>query len=323
VTLSRTLRENTARISSGTSSSGPVREHRELRRKRDAGGERGRGSISYEIIGEGQPWVITPGGRFSKDHGAVREMAQALAARGKRVLIWDRPNCGASDVWFHGDSESAMQADSLAGLLRQLDFGPAVIIGGSGGARVSLLTVAQHPDVVSGVAMCWMSGGPFGLMTLGVHHADRFPAARLVRARARRHRLYRRARLHDLRPLARRSRLFQRFLEEARLSRIRSRIIAAGGARAAPHHARGDDHDGGSQAIGASGFDRGRHAPRGSLGDALRRPAAEAAAGHLRDRAQRRGGGRTGDDQRRRQGPRADRLQRNPDTGVGPDASRR
>jgi pimeloyl-ACP methyl ester carboxylesterase len=128
-------------------------------------------SIAYELIGtKGQPWVITPGGRFSKDYGGVREFAQALAARGNRVLIWDRPNCGASDVCFRGASESALQADTLAGLLRQLGLAPAVVIGGSGGARVSLLTVARHPDVAAGLAVWWVSGGPYGLVTLGVHY---------------------------------------------------------------------------------------------------------------------------------------------------------
>jgi pimeloyl-ACP methyl ester carboxylesterase len=127
-------------------------------------------AIAYEIIGEGQPWAITPGGRFSKDYGGVREMAEALAAHGKQVLIWDRPNCGASDVCFTGSSESATQADTLAGLLRQLDMKPAVIIGGSGGSRISLLTVARHPDVAAGLAMWWISGGPLGLMPLGVHY---------------------------------------------------------------------------------------------------------------------------------------------------------
>src|SRR5262249_31969391 len=77
--------------------------------------------VAYEVIGSGdQPWVITPGGRFSKDYGGVRQMAEELAKHGKQVLIWDRPNCGASDVCFTGSSESATQADTLAGLLRQL-----------------------------------------------------------------------------------------------------------------------------------------------------------------------------------------------------------
>ena len=43
-----------------------------------------------------------------------------------------------------------MQADTLAGLLTELDMAPAVIIGGSGGSRVSLLTAAGHPDVAAG-----------------------------------------------------------------------------------------------------------------------------------------------------------------------------
>jgi len=131
-------------------------------------------SVSYEVIGDegGRPWVITPGGRFSKDSPGVRELAVALAERGNRVLIWDRPNCGASDVCFTGASESAMQADVLAGLLRELGMAPSVIVGGSGGARVSLLTAARHRDVASGLAMWWISGGVFGLMVLGVHYCS-------------------------------------------------------------------------------------------------------------------------------------------------------
>ena len=128
-------------------------------------------SIAYEVIGDrGRPWSITPGGRFSKDSPGVRELAVALAERGNRGLLWDRPNCGASDVCFTGASESAMQADTLAELLRQLDMTPAVIAGGSGGSRVSLLTAAQNRDVAAGVAMWWISGGVYGLMVLGTHY---------------------------------------------------------------------------------------------------------------------------------------------------------
>jgi pimeloyl-ACP methyl ester carboxylesterase len=127
-------------------------------------------TIAYEIVGEGAPWVLTPGGRFSKDEPGIRDLADALAAHGQRVLIWDRPNTGASEVCFTGTSESAMQADVLAGLLTQLDMAPAVIAGGSGGSRVSLLTAARHPDVSSGLAMWWISGGVYGLMSLGVHY---------------------------------------------------------------------------------------------------------------------------------------------------------
>lgn len=63
-----------------------------------------------------------------------------------------------------------MQADSLARLLRELDFGPTVVVGGSGGARISLLTAARHPEVAAGVAVWWISGGVYGNMSLGPHY---------------------------------------------------------------------------------------------------------------------------------------------------------
>src|SRR6516162_5528723 len=93
-------------------------------------------TLGYEVIGgDGQPWVITPGGRFTKEEPGIRELAEALAS-----------------------------------LLRHLGMAPAVIMGGSGGARVSLLTAANHPDVAAGLAVVWISGGVFGLMSLGVHY---------------------------------------------------------------------------------------------------------------------------------------------------------
>lgn len=123
--------------------------------------------IAYELIGDGdQTWALTPGGRFGKNYGGVRELAES----GRRVLIWDRPNCGASSVAFSGATESSLQADTLAGLIRQLRLGLAVIAGGSGGSRVSLLTVARNPDIAKGLAMWWISGGVFGLMALGWYY---------------------------------------------------------------------------------------------------------------------------------------------------------
>jgi pimeloyl-ACP methyl ester carboxylesterase len=63
-----------------------------------------------------------------------------------------------------------MQADALAELLVHLGMTPAMIAGGSGGARVSMLTAARHPDVAAGLALWWISGGVYGLMILGVHY---------------------------------------------------------------------------------------------------------------------------------------------------------
>jgi pimeloyl-ACP methyl ester carboxylesterase len=125
--------------------------------------------LAYEVVGDaGDLWVLTPGGRFPKETPGLRELAEAIAADGHRVVIWDRPNTGASHVCFDGVTESDMQADALAGLLRALDLGPATIFGGSGGARVSLLCAAHHPDVAARLAMVWVSGGVYGLISLGM-----------------------------------------------------------------------------------------------------------------------------------------------------------
>jgi 2-hydroxy-6-oxonona-2,4-dienedioate hydrolase len=141
------------------------------------------GQVVYDLLGppDGQPIVLTPGGRFSKDVPGLRPLAEALAEGGLRVLLWDRPNCGASDVQFYGRSESHMRADTLAELLTRLDLAPAVIAGGSGGARDSLLTVMRHPEVAS-KAIAWsIVGGVFSTLNLaGVYVLPNINTARML-----------------------------------------------------------------------------------------------------------------------------------------------
>ncbi|MDR2857972.1 MAG: alpha/beta hydrolase [Novosphingobium sp.] len=128
--------------------------------------------IEYELHGpEGaQAVVLTPGGRFHMDTPGIREFAQALAAGGRRALIYDRPNCGKSDACLLGESESEMQAEALSGLIRKLDLGPTAIIGGSGGSRVSMLAAARDPEICSHLALWWISGEPIGLMQLATYY---------------------------------------------------------------------------------------------------------------------------------------------------------
>lgn len=124
-------------------------------------------SIAYELIGSGKNAItITPGGRFSKDTPGVRQLAEALAGEGFRVLIWDRPNCGESDISFDAECESFQNADTLAGLIRALELGKALVYGASGGSREALLTAIRHPDVAAGVFCQWLSGGGIGIATL-------------------------------------------------------------------------------------------------------------------------------------------------------------
>jgi pimeloyl-ACP methyl ester carboxylesterase len=135
--------------------------------------------VAYDLIGDGKKTaVITPGGRFSKDTPGVRELAQKLAEGGLRVLIWDRPNCGESDLSFRGKSESILNADTLAGLVRALELEPALLIGGSAGSRVSLLTAIRDPGVADRLFLLWISGGALGLAVLAYHYChDQLAAA--------------------------------------------------------------------------------------------------------------------------------------------------
>lgn len=128
--------------------------------------------LAYELHGPegGHAVALTPGGRFTMDSPGIREMAQDLAAAGHRVLIYDRPNCGYSDVCLLGASESETQAEALAGLIRALDLGPTVIAGGSGGSRVSMLAAARDPEICSHLALWWISGDPIGLMQLATYY---------------------------------------------------------------------------------------------------------------------------------------------------------
>jgi pimeloyl-ACP methyl ester carboxylesterase len=120
--------------------------------------------IHYERLGEGPLMALTPGGRLGGD--AIRDTAERLAEH-CQVLLWDRRNTGASHVWFGLRAEQQVWADDLAALLRHLDLGPAYLAGASAGARVSYLTAIHHPDVVAGLALWSVSGGPFASQNLG------------------------------------------------------------------------------------------------------------------------------------------------------------
>ena len=123
--------------------------------------------------------MLTPGGRFSKEIPGLRPLAGALAAGGLRVLLWDRPNCGESDVQFYGQTESHMRAETLHGLLTALDAAPCIIAGGSGGARDSMLTVMLYPELATKLVVWNIVGGVIGTFSLGAYYA--LPSIRAVR----------------------------------------------------------------------------------------------------------------------------------------------
>jgi 2-hydroxy-6-oxonona-2,4-dienedioate hydrolase len=129
------------------------------------------GNVVYEILGDATDLIVlTPGGRFSKEINGLRPLADALVSGGYRVLLWDRPNCGASDVQFYGQSESHMRAETLHGLLTALGEDPCILAGGSGGARDSMLTTMLYPELVTKLVVWNIVGGIYGMFVLGSYY---------------------------------------------------------------------------------------------------------------------------------------------------------
>jgi 2-hydroxy-6-oxonona-2,4-dienedioate hydrolase len=126
------------------------------------------GIVVYEFVGpeDAEVVVLTPGGRFSKDFPGVHELANALADGGKRVLLWDRPNCGKSDIQLYGQSESHMRAETLGLMLKKLGIEQVISIGGSGGARDSIIFTMMWPDMVRKLAVWSIVGGNYSSIAL-------------------------------------------------------------------------------------------------------------------------------------------------------------
>ena len=83
----------------------------------------------------------------------------ALAEGGKRVLLWDRPNCGRSDIQLYGVSESHMRAETLGLMLNELGIEQVIASGGSGGARDSIIFTMMWPELVTKLAVWSIVGG--------------------------------------------------------------------------------------------------------------------------------------------------------------------
>ncbi|MEZ0355054.1 alpha/beta fold hydrolase [Mycobacterium sp. SA01] len=129
------------------------------------------GNVVYEILGETGDFIaLTPGGRYSKDIEGLRPLAEELVKGGYRVLLWDRPNCGKSDLQFYGQSESHMRAETLHGLITGLGIGPCIIAGGSGGARDSILTTILYPEIATKLVTWNIVGGVYGSFVLGSYY---------------------------------------------------------------------------------------------------------------------------------------------------------
>lgn len=130
--------------------------------------------INYKVLGDHGPWVaLSPGGR--RDVSGIETQAKALADLGHRVVIFDRRNCGASDVVIDGkESEYEIWADDIHALLTQLDALPAFVGGSSSGCRTSLLFALRHPHSVRGLLLWRVTGGRFACERLAEEYYGQY-----------------------------------------------------------------------------------------------------------------------------------------------------
>jgi len=131
-------------------------------------------NINYQILGDSGPWVaLSPGGR--RDMSGIETQAKALAALRHRVAIFDRRNCGASDVVIDGnESEYEIWADDVHELLSQLGALPAFVGGSSSGCRTSLLFALRHPSSVRGLLLWRVTGGRFACERLAEEYYGQY-----------------------------------------------------------------------------------------------------------------------------------------------------
>jgi pimeloyl-ACP methyl ester carboxylesterase len=93
-------------------------------------------------------------------------------------VIYDRRNCGESDIVIGGDkSEQEIWADELAGLIKALSLGPAYVGGWSAGCRVAILTAIRYPEVVKGLLLGWVTGGTVAAKSLAHTYYGQFVEA--------------------------------------------------------------------------------------------------------------------------------------------------
>lgn len=112
------------------------------------------GELAYLDTGAGDLVVLLHSGYV--DHRVWHAQIPALAV-GHRVV--------ALDVRGHGSSANASMpfrwADDVAGLLRHLDAGPAVLVGLSMGGLIATNTVLEYPELVRAVVTCGAATGEF------------------------------------------------------------------------------------------------------------------------------------------------------------------
>lgn len=131
-------------------------------------------NINWQTVGDRGPWVMmTTGGR--RGHDEFIPLAQKIARNGFRVMLHDRRNTGASDLWIEGDEgEEAMWLGDMYELMKSHDALPAFFSGSSAGARTSIRFYLRYPQAVRGLLLLRVTGGAFAAGRLPEQYYGQF-----------------------------------------------------------------------------------------------------------------------------------------------------
>lgn len=112
--------------------------------------------ICYTVLGEGQPLLLIHG--FGATHAHWRKNIPVLAAQGYRVYAIDLLGFGASEKPALNYSLELWQ-EIIRDFWQDLIQQPMVVVGNSIGALLSLMVLAQYPDITVGGILLNVAGG--------------------------------------------------------------------------------------------------------------------------------------------------------------------
>lgn len=115
------------------------------------------GRVAYDDTGGSGPLVLCGPG-MGDVRGVYRFLTPMLVAAGYRVVTMDVRGHGESSTGWRDHSPEAVGEDMVA-LLRELDGGPAVIVGLSFTPASAAWAAAEAPDLVAGIVLIapWIS----------------------------------------------------------------------------------------------------------------------------------------------------------------------
>lgn len=107
--------------------------------------------LHYLDQGTGVPVIFVPGGL--EDYRSWQAQVEAFS-QGHRAIAYSRrynfPNTGAAS---EGHYSASVDAEDLAGLIRQLKLAPAHVVGHSYGAYAALILAVKHPELVRSLVL--------------------------------------------------------------------------------------------------------------------------------------------------------------------------